>query len=122
MRTINKGVMITCSRKGHRIGRLTKPVQMGDPLKLSVINFRRGQERIQGEPPECKMCGGKYELDGMVHTRRGWLPRDPVMEGQRPRRIFRRGRVRQRRNPDTIEREQEERLRLFRANKRQALP
>jgi len=49
-------------------------------LKLSAVDLALGQERIQGEPMTCKICGSTYFLDGKIHTDQGWLPGDPRME------------------------------------------
>ena len=77
MEMIPVDTVITCSRKNHRIGVLYEPVKAGDPLKLSSVLFTIGQKRIQGEPFKCTICGFAYCMDGMIHTREGWLPSDP---------------------------------------------
>ena len=122
MDTLPKGTIVTCSRKHHHIGALVLPVKEGDPLKLSALNFTMGQERIQGEPPICKICNGPYALDGMVHTISGWIPADPVIEGAKKPLKFNKGQIKKRSNPKTIEKDQAKALKKFRKDKRKALP
>ena len=120
MDMIPKGTIVSCSRKGHHIGALKLPLKSGDPLKLSAINFNMGQARVQGEEFRCKMCNGAYALDGMVHTINGWLPADPVIEGAKPLKEFKRGQIKKRAKPDTVEKRQAKALKKFRKDKRKA--
>ena len=77
---IKKTTIISCSRKDHLIGVVSQPLKVGDPFRMNSILFNMGQDRIQGEPPKCKVCGTPYFLDGKVHTIKGWMPSDPKME------------------------------------------
>jgi hypothetical protein len=88
MSSIPSGTMITCSRKGHPIGRTKSPLKSGDPLRLSAIEMVLGQERIQGEQMHCKICGSSYYQDGKIHTDQDWMPGPPRIEPVRPKKDF----------------------------------
>ena len=77
---IPKNTLITCRRKNHPIGVLSKPIQSGIPLALALVNFEAGQERIQGEPFRCTICDSLYAKDGMIHSHAVWIPADPHLE------------------------------------------
>jgi hypothetical protein len=77
---IPKNTLLTCRRKNHPIGVLSKPIQSGIPLALALINFESGQERRQGEPFRCTICDSLYSKDGMIHSHGQWIPEDPHLE------------------------------------------
>jgi hypothetical protein len=118
MDTIPKYTLITCSRKGHPIGELTVPMNAGDLLRLSNVSFASGQHRMQGEVMRCKMCNGRYFLEGKLHTSSGWLPADPVIEGAKPVKKYNRGQIKKRANPHTIEKAQAKALKKLRKDKK----
>ena len=88
MTTILKDTKIVCSRKHHPIGLTMANLKGGDPLKLSAIWFAIGQNRIQGEEPNCKICGSPYFLAGQVHTDQGWRPNEPKMDPVKQKKDF----------------------------------
>jgi hypothetical protein len=118
MELIPQGTIVICSRKHHHIGAMTEPLKSGDPLKLSALNFNVGQDRIQGDRPNCAICGSPYWIDGKVHTLQGWLPSEPVMEPVKPHKVFVKGQVKARARQDTEEKKQEKRLKKVRDKKK----
>jgi len=77
---IPKGTLIICPRKRHSIGVLNAGFSTDGPLKLSIIDFTDGQERIAGESLECKICSSMYYQQGRIYTSTGWEPKDPRLE------------------------------------------
>jgi hypothetical protein len=80
MKSIPLGTQVICSRKLHPIGVTTEAQPVNIPLQLRVMDFEAGQERVQGEPFFCRICGSTYFHAGKVHTTEGWLPEDPAFQ------------------------------------------
>jgi hypothetical protein len=72
--------LLVCPRKLHRIGVTNDAVQTNIPLSLRQLDFEAGQERVQGEPFKCRICGSPYYHGGKVHTENGWSPDDPQIQ------------------------------------------
>lgn len=77
---IPKGAVVICPRKGHRICTAKVDIISGSLASTKQVDFETGQERIAGEPMKCKICGSPYVVQGMIHTKEGWMPHDPVLE------------------------------------------
>ena len=67
---------------------------------------------------ECKICGSPYWLNGSVHTRGGWRPRDPKMEPvkKKPREMKA---TKLKLDPNRKEAKQAERLKKHRKDKKE---
>ena len=79
-RILEKGTIITCPRKGHKIAVVKQDIISGQALNIKLFDFEPGQERLAGETPKCKMCSSQYFVQGKIHTDDGWKPNDPILE------------------------------------------
>ena len=77
---LTKGTEILCPRKRHLIGVLNQDLEPEFLLRLSVIDFESAQTRVQGERPECTICGSLWIVQSTINTENGWWPHDPQLE------------------------------------------
>ncbi len=82
---LTKGTKVLCPRKRHLIGVLNQDLESGFLMRLSVIDFESGQERVMGEKCFCKIPGCNSEWlifrpYASMNTEHGWWPRDPQLE------------------------------------------
>jgi len=70
------GTKVECPNK-HRIGVITGQVLNYGYTAIEALNYQRGQDRVQGEPMFCKICGepwGSIDRVGVnLHTKDGWI-------------------------------------------------
>ena len=75
-----KGTKVLCPRKRHEIGVLNQDIELNSLMRLSVIDFEPGQNRVMGEQCKCTICGSLWLVQRTIHTDQGWWPRDPKLE------------------------------------------
>ncbi len=84
---MEKGTVITCPRKGHKIAMAKRDIQSSDPIRWSDFDFESGQEPDPRMRMRCAIllagdveCRSNYFVQGCIHTSDGWKPKDPKLE------------------------------------------